>query len=185
MSTDGKHHGAERARDKIEDAAGAVLGKVSAALGGAGASSFLKNAALSDLYAIEAGKIAKRRARTRMVQGLADKLLASHMLSRQLLFAALGRSELADEEKLPPKTLDVRRNTMIEHLNKAPDEHFDATYLDQQLAAHDEAHALAETYATNGDDPHLKAHAMSVLPSLETHARSIRAVERAREQSRA
>jgi putative membrane protein len=179
VSTDDKHHGAHRALDKMQDAAAAVVGKASAALGGAATAPFVRNAALSDLFAIQAAEIAKQRARSRKVSALADKLAANHRMTSCLLFAALGRSAVAEDDELPPAELDSRRHSLIDHLNATPDEHFNRTYIEQRLAAHEETRTLLEAYADDGDDPHLRAHALSVLPGVDAHIRSIAAIQAA------
>jgi len=174
MSTDKEHHGVRHVLDKMQDMAGAVVGKASAAMGGAMSQSFVKNAMLSDLYAIRAGELALERGVSRPVRAIADKAIADHTMSTQLLFAALGRSDWEGEEEVTQiDELDARRQTLIDHLEAAPAADFDRMYLDQQAAAHDEARTLFSRYVSDGDDANLRSYANSILPGLEAHARAI------------
>lgn len=50
MAENREHGGASHAMDKMQDAVGAVVGKMSAAMGGGASTEFVKNAALSDRY---------------------------------------------------------------------------------------------------------------------------------------
>src|SRR5690606_8043917 len=54
MAENREHGGASHAMDKMQDAVGAVVGKMSAAMGGGASTEFVKNAALSDRYEIAA-----------------------------------------------------------------------------------------------------------------------------------
>lgn len=174
MSTDKQHHGLAHVVDKMQDLAGAVVGKAAAALGGGTSEGFVKNAMLSDLYAVRAGEIAMKRGKSRAVVAIADKLIADHTLSTQFLFAALGRSDWEDEPEIEaPEELDGRRRAMIDNLEAAPDADFDRTYLDQQAAAHEEARTLFSRYVSDGEDPNLRSYANSVLPGLDAHYRAI------------
>jgi putative membrane protein len=178
MSTDKEHHGVRHVLDKMQDMAGAVAGKASAAMGGAMSQPFVKNAMLSDLYAIRAGEIALERGASRPVRAIADKTIADHTMSTQLVFAALGRSDWEGEEDVTPlDELDARRQTLIDHLDAVPAADFDKMYLEQQAAAHDEARTLFSRYVSEGDDPSLRSYANAILPGLEAHARAIAGVK--------
>lgn len=176
MSQDDKHRGVRGALDVVEDVAGAVLEQASAAVSGRSGSVLVRNAALADLYAIEAAQIARARAKVPQVRAFADKLAAAHRVGLQLLYAAWSRSEVKDDAAPAPAALDPRRQTMIDDLTKAPIEHLDATYLHQQLAAHAEARTLFEAYLNEGDDIQLRSHALTMLPGVETHARTANAL---------
>jgi len=180
MSTEKEHHGLRHVLDKMQDMAGAMVGKASAAMGGGMTQPFVKNAMLSDLYAVRAGEIALERAKSRGVLAIADKVIADHTMSTQLLFAALGRSEWDGEQDVTPlDELDARRQGLIDHLQAAPEADFEKMYLEQQAAAHDEARTLVSRYMSEGDDPNLRSYANSVLPGLEAHARAIAGVREA------
>ena len=64
---------------------------------------------------------------------------------------------------------------MREHQKKLDDlkaksgKDFDAAYDQMQVQAHEEAVALFESYAANGDNPDLKSWAAMTLPHLNEH----------------
>jgi putative membrane protein len=69
----------------------------------------------------------------------------------------------------PPAGLDQRRQGLLDNLKSAPAADFDKTYIDQQVAAHQEALTLHQGYADNGDDAGLKAFAGKTAPKVQTH----------------
>lgn len=160
------HEGASRMVDKAQDAVGAAVGKTSASIGGGTTKGFVKNAALSDMYEIEAAELAIRRTASPPIVKLAEQMIDDHGKAS----AELKRTVAAlDDVDAPPARLDERRQGMIDNLEAAPDEEFDKSYLDQQYAAHDEAVTLFRNYSEHGDEPKLKAFASETLPVLERH----------------
>lgn len=168
------HTGAGRAVDKAQDAVGAAVGKASASLGGGSTGAFVKNAALGDMYEIQAAEVALRRAKDPKVRTLAEEMIADHRKASANLKSEV---QSLDDVAGPPGELDARRKGMIENLEKAPDAEFDASYLEQQSAAHDEATTLFRNYADNGDNPKLKAFAQETLPVLERHFEHVRQLQ--------
>ncbi len=69
----------------------------------------------------------------------------------------------------PPTELDERRKTMIEHLEAAPDEKFDETYVDQQVLAHKETVDLMTGFRDHGDNPQLRSLAAGTAPVVTRH----------------
>jgi putative membrane protein len=148
-----------------QDAVGAVVGQTSAATLGANTlGGYVSNAAMGDMYEIQAGNIAQQKARSADVKALAKMIVTDHTAaSNQMkpLVSAAGET--------PPTELDQRRKGMIDNLNAAPAADFDKVYLTQQVAAHEEAVTLHGGYADNGDTAPLKAHAAKVLPKIQAH----------------
>lgn len=56
---------------------------------------------------------------------------------------------------------------------------FDKVYIDQQVAAHEEAVTLNRGFADNSDAPALAAHARTVLPKIEAHLQKARDIQTA------
>lgn len=161
------HTGVRRTLDQAQDVFSAALGEASAALAGGSTSVFVRNAAISDQYEIQAAEIAMRRTRSDRVRRMAEEVLEDHRASADaLLEAVAGRTDLE-----APQDLDQRRRSMVENLEAAPDEAFDETFLDQQVAAHQEAITLFETYRDTGDEETFKTHAEATLAFLERHLR--------------
>lgn len=162
-----KHSGARHTLDKMGDAAGAAVGKAAAATAGSrSADSFVTNALQSDMFEIRSSELALRRSASPEVKALAQEMIDDHTKSSHRLESLIGSaSDLPDA----PTEIDKRRETLLDHLEKAPDEKFDRTYLDQQAAAHDEATTLFEGYAENGDHEALRSFAAETLPILRQH----------------
>ena len=58
---------------------------------------------------------------------------------------------------------------MLEHLEAAPDDKFDETYLDQQVLAHKETVDLMTGYAASGDNWQLRSFAEGTAPVVQRH----------------
>lgn len=148
-----------------QDATSAAVGAVSSAtLGQLSTDQFVTNAAISDMYEIEAGKIAQTKGQSADVKALGKQMVTDHTaLSNQMkpLFTAAG--------KTAPAGLDERRKGLIDNLNAASPADFDKVYLAQQEAAHSEALDLMKGYADNGDDAGLKAGAAQAVPKIQAH----------------
>lgn len=160
--------------NKVADMAGGAVGKLNAATT-TKADEFVKNAAIGDLYEIEAAKIAMVRSREERVAQIARKMIADHTTSTHHLQAALEMNETRGVEP-PPRALDARRKTMLDHLAKAPQDSFDKTYLDQQVLAHEETVSLMRTYSEGGDNPQLRSVALGALPVVERHLARVKTV---------
>jgi putative membrane protein len=158
-----------------QDATGAAVGTVSAAtVGQVSTDEFVTNAAISDLYEIEAGKIAQQKGKAAGVKDFGKMMVTDHTaLSNEMkpLITAAG--------KTPPPALDERRKGMIDNLNAAKPDEFDKTYLDQQEAAHNEALTLMKGYADHGDDAGLKAAAAKAVPKVQAHLDKVKSLKAA------
>lgn len=152
--------------DKVTDAVGGTVGKMSAATT-TGADAFVENAAIGDMYEIAAGRLALQRA-SENVREMARMMIADHTTSTHHLMAALEMNETRGVAP-PPAELDTRRQTMLKHLQDAPADAFDATYADQQVLAHEETVSLMRSYSEGGDNPQLRSLALSTLPVVERH----------------
>ena len=148
-----------------QDAMAGPVGQVSAATVGANTlQGYVMNAAMGDMYEIEAAKIAQQKSGNAEVKALAKMIQADHTAASnemKPLVSAAGQT--------PPTALDQRRQGMIDNLNAAPADQFDKVYLTQQVAAHEEAVTLHRGYADNGDNAGLKGHAAKVLPKIQAH----------------
>ena len=71
----------------------------------------------------------------------------------------------------------VQRQGLIDNLRSASAANFDAAWLDQQIAAHNEALTLHRGFSTQ-DSP-LAAHARSVIPKIEAHLRQAETIKNA------
>lgn len=148
------------------------MGQASAAsANSAEAKSFVENAAIGDLYEIKAATIALRRSRSDGVKALARKMIDDHTTASHQLSSTLRSMPDVPE---PPSDVDSRRATMIDHLEKAPEDEFDKRYLEQQELAHQETLTLFRNMVERQGDPRLRLFAAGTLSSLERHLVAVR-----------
>lgn len=156
-----------------QDATGAAVGAVSAStVGQMSTDAFVTNAAIGDMYEIEAGKIAQQKGRSADVKAFGKMMVTDHTaLSNEMkpLVIAAGKSL--------PTGLDERRKGMIDNLNAAAPADFDQVYLSQQEAAHSETLTLMKGYADNGDDAGLKAAAAKAAPKVQAHLDQVKKLQ--------
>lgn len=148
-----------------QDATSAAVGGASAMTAGpVNTDAFVANAAISDMYEIQAGQIAQRKGQSQAVKDFGKMMVTDHTAlsnSMKPLIVAAG--------KTPPPALDERRKGLIDNLNAASAADFDRVYLDQQEAAHNEALTLMKGCADKGDDAGLKTAAAKAAPKIQAH----------------
>jgi len=151
--------------DAVQDMTAGVVGQTSAATVGANMqSAYIPGAAVGDMYEIQSADIALERSQNAEIKSLARMIKADHTAASNALKSMLP--EAAPDASLPTE-LDERRQGMIDNLRSASAANFDTTYLNQQIAAHQEALTLHRGFADQ-DSP-LAAHAQSVVPKIEAH----------------
>ena len=147
-----------------QDATSAAVGAAASAVAPVSTDSFVTNAAISDMYEIQAGEIAQKKGQSAGVKAFGKMMVADHTaLSKEVAPLATAAG------KTLPTGLDERRKGLIDNLNAAAPADFDKTYLGQQEAAHTEALGLMQGYADKGDDAGLKAAAAKAVPKVQAH----------------
>lgn len=153
--------------DKVQDAVSAPVGQTSAATMGANmVSAYVPNAAMGDMYEIQAADIALERSKNAQVKALAQMIKTDHAAASSALAAAALQ---ATPDVALPTTLDQRRQGLIDNLRSASAADFDKVYVDQQVAAHEEALTLQRGFSDKADVPALAEHARTVTPKIEAH----------------
>jgi putative membrane protein len=166
--------GSNPASNAVQDAAGAAVGAAGAAVAGRTTEGFVTNAAIADMYEIEAGRIASEKAKSADLKAMGKMLVTDHTKMSADMKAALGS---AGANVTLPTQMDERRQGMIDNLKQAPADGFDQVFIGQQVAAHEESLTLHQTYAENGDNAALKALAAKHRPMIEQHLNKVRAME--------
>ena len=89
----------------------------------------------------------------------------------RLLFAASAAALLvaACNDQGDSDAVNAAQDAASVPVGQASADMFDGVYLDQQIAAHNEAVALHRGFQDNTDAPTLAAHAREVLPKIEAH----------------
>lgn len=151
--------------NEAQDKTGAAVGQLSANTAGSMSTpEFVSNASQSDMYEIEAGKMAQQRSKNPDVKAFAAMMIKDHTaMSNDMkpLIAAAGQK--------PSPDLDQRRKGFLDNLKAAPAADFDKTYIDQQVAGHQEALDLMKGYADHGSDAGLKSGANKAIPKVQEH----------------
>lgn len=159
--------GGSEAVDKAQDAAAGPVGQMSASTMGSNlVSAYVPNAAMSDMYEIQAADIALERSQNAQVKELAQMIKTDHTAASNEF---KGIVPTAAPDIALPTSLDQRRQGMIDNLRSASAADFDTVYLDQQIAAHEEGVTLNNGFKDNTDAPALAAFAAKVLPKIQAH----------------
>lgn len=159
--------------DRAQDAAAGPVGQVSAATMGSNmVSAYVPNAAMGDMYEIQAADIALERTRNAGVRELAQMIKTDHTAASEALER---QAPQAAPDVTLPTSLDQRRQGLIDNLRSASAADFDRVWLDQQIAAHSEALTLHRGFSDQ-DSP-LAEHARSVVPKIEAHLRQAEALK--------
>jgi len=177
-SSDGQHDGGglKDTMNKASDMVGGMVGMASAATAGAhNSAAFVANAAVGDLYEIQAGRLAAQRAESEAVRHFAVMMVEHHTTSMHQMQSALLTREVRDAlpNLQPVAELDHRRQGMLKHLDEAPADGFDQRYLEQQRMAHQETATLLRGYLDHGENPQLRSVALGALPMVERHAKML------------
>jgi putative membrane protein len=139
------------------------------ALAGCGAPStpdFVQKAAMSDMYEVQAGKLATEKGQSDVVKQFGQQMVDAHTKTTEDLTGIVKSKNIKVD--LPTK-LDAKHQKLIDDLNSAPAKDFDKTYANQQVDAHQEAVHLFKKYGAKGDDADVKQFAEKTLPTIEHH----------------
>lgn len=157
----------------VKDAAAGLVGKVSAEMTST-TKGFVTAAATSDMYEVQAGKIAEQRAQSADVKDFARQMVKAHTATTASLKSILASNNI---DVTPPAHVDNRRQGMLDNLRGATAADFDHRYLEQQEAAHKEAAILLRGYAKDGDNAAVKGFASQTLPAVQHHLAMVEHLE--------
>ena len=138
----------------------------------AAAPDFVAKAAASDMFEVEAAKIAQKRSQNAEVKKFAGEMITAHTKSTVDLKKAIadsGQTTLA-----PPAALPKDLQDKLTDLGKA--DNFDKAYMDNQVDAHQAALDVLQRYAQDGDVPAIKAFAAAAAPAVQQHLDKARAI---------
>jgi putative membrane protein len=134
---------------------------------------FVQQAAMSDLFEIEAGKLALSRAREAPIKQLAQSITADHTQAAAQL---KDTAAVANLGVALPTNLDAAHARMLSQLRAASDQRFDAVFLIVQAETQKRALKLHEDYQQQSTSPTLKALAESGAESAKAHLSKIREI---------
>jgi putative membrane protein len=125
---------------------------------------FVDTVAASDMFEIEAAKLAQDMGTSDKIKAFAAMMIKDHTASSAKLKDAAGQVEGVT---VAP-ALTAKQQMDLDTLKDAGDQ-FDALYAQRQVAAHNEALTLLKGYADNGTAEPLKGFASEAVPVVEHH----------------
>ncbi len=129
------------------------------------ATSYIAKAGSGDLWEIESSQTLMANSKNDAVKGFAKMMVDHHNASTAKINAAAAA---ADIEVSAPKLDDAQKTTLAEIKSAAPDE-IDKVYLAHQQKAHEDALALHQAYAANGDVKTLTSAAGEIASVVQSH----------------
>ena len=130
------------------------------------AQDFVKKVAISDMFEIQSSQLALSKQPDKDTKPFAQKMVMDHQKTSKEL------KSLVDGGKVKatlPSALDAEHQKMLDDLKAKNGKDFDSSYDQIQVKAHQDAIALFDAYAKDGDDPELKRWAAKTLPHLKEH----------------
>jgi putative membrane protein len=130
------------------------------------AASFVKQAAISDMFEVESSKLAATKAANTNVKQFAQDMVDAHTKTTEQVKAISDNEGLAAEL---PREMDRKHAQMLSELKALTGARFDRKYIELQIAAHKDAVKLFDTYATKGKNEAFKQFAVDTAPVIKAH----------------
>ena len=134
---------------------------------------FVNNVAISDMFEVQAGQLASKKAAHDDVQDFGNEMVDDHTETTKDL------KELVKDENIKatfPTELDAAHKAKLDKLSSASDKSFDMTYVPMQVDGHEKAVAMFEGYSKSGENQALKEWAGDTLPTLKDHLKEAKAL---------
>src|SRR6185436_1619273 len=123
---------------------------------------FVTKAALSDMFEIDAAKLAQKRSTNAEVKKFAAEMIKAHTDTTAGLKKAIADSGQA---LTPPAALDDHMQGELDDLVKVDAKDFDKKYMNNQVDAHQAALDLMQRYANDGTVAAIKTFAIATAPA--------------------
>jgi putative membrane protein len=126
---------------------------------------FVKQAAMTNLYEIDAGKLAEEKAADGSYRNYAKMIVTDHTKMNNDL-----KSEVATMQNVQlPTSLDALHREKLQQLKSEQGAGFERNFRAGQIEGHEAAITLFENFAQSGSNPDLKAMARSSVAILQKH----------------
>jgi putative membrane protein len=126
---------------------------------------FVKEVAISDMFEIEASKLAQQKGNA-AEKSFAAQMVTDHGKTSSELKEMVSSGKV---EVQLPAALDSSHQSKLDKLKGASGADFSSEFDSMQVSAHKDAVDLFERYAKGGDNAALKAWADKTLPALRHH----------------
>ena len=131
------------------------------------AADFVMKAADSNMFEIEAGKLAAQRSSNAEVKKFANMMVDAHTTVGADMKSAIAAS--GDTTLMAPTALSKDMADKLDDLRKADNKDFDKKYADDMVDTHQATLNLLQRYAEAGDNASLKAFAAATAPKVQEH----------------
>jgi putative membrane protein len=132
---------------------------------------FVTNAAITDMFEIQSGKLALEKSSNKEFQDYAQMTINDHTKTSEQLKGMAPKVGVQ-----VPTGLDDAHQAKLDKLNSLSGTAFERRYKRDQVGGHKQAIKMFETYAKSGDNPDLKKWAEDTLPILKTHLQHAQAL---------
>jgi putative membrane protein len=134
---------------------------------------FIDKAAVANQFEIDTSQLALKYGKGDDVKKFAQEMIDDHTKIGEEFKATLTAANI----QLPAEGLDLSHKAKYAKLRVFTTESgFDASYVAEQLAAHEEAVTLFKDHAANDPTPAIKEFAAKTLPKLEHHLEMAKAL---------
>jgi putative membrane protein len=127
---------------------------------------FVKKVAISDMFEVESSQLALSKKPDRDTAPFAKRMVKDHTKTTRELKTLVQAGKVKAEL---PSALDAEHKKKLDDLRSLEGKPFDTAYDQAQREGHQQAVALFESYAKNGDNADLKKWAAKTLPHLKMH----------------
>lgn len=135
---------------------------------------FVSKVAVANKYEIDTGELGIKYAKDESVKSFAQMMVDDHTKAGEEFKAAVKEAKLDP----PSETLDVIHTAKYAKLRVFTTEAgFDAAYVKDGVAAHEDTVATFKDFAANGEDGPVKDFAKKTLPKLEHHLSMVKDLE--------
>lgn len=146
--------------------ASAAQASVSAAAATATTPDFVDAAASTDMFEIQAAKLAEKRSKNPDVKAFAAMMIHDHTQSTAALKAAI---KATGATLSLPTDLPADKKSKLDALTSAAPADFDKAYMQSQVMVHQDALTIMKAYGANGDSPQIKDFANQTAVVVQTH----------------
>jgi putative membrane protein len=156
------------ASSAVDATASAAQASVSGAAASAAATTpdFVTAAASTDMFEIQAARLAEKRSKNADVKAFAAMMIHDHTQSTAALKAAIKASGATVSL---PTDLPTDKKAKLDELTSAAPADFDKAYMESQVMAHQDALTVMKAYAAGGDTPQIKDFAAKTALVVQMH----------------
>jgi putative membrane protein len=135
---------------------------------------FANGAAASDAFEIASSKLAADNGSSAAVRKFASQMVDAHTQSTAKLTSIAGG---LTPPITPDGTLTSDQQSKLDELKTKKGSDFDQVYVADQVAAHEQALAMLQSYAGSGDVPQFKDFAAGLAPKVAAHLNMAKALK--------